>query len=169
MKRLGFATFCAIAAAMPAFASPATAGSIELVDGIVTGEAGGPVSMLKLEAMKDCTEDYCTVKSDATAMTTQATDATALRPINVSFARKFPDPAVTSQTPVSPDQPMMANMGAGDMLSAPADVGMVPPQAPVGDETAAETAPATDGTVPAETATAAPDTVGDDMNLRTGS
>jgi hypothetical protein len=123
-------------ALMAAFSLPSAAGSIEMIDTMVTGAKGASKSIVMLGEAQGCLT-ACQIA--AAPITTSSFASLALpgkKKINVAFARKFPDPAVPVPAPVDDG----SNSAAADPLaapaapaaagapSAPADAGTIPPQ-----------------------------------------
>jgi hypothetical protein len=126
MKRLLIAASFAITAA-----APATASSFEWVDQTITGPTGP--SMVAIGEATACGDTACVDPTGgdkalftASSQRIAALNATPQREINVTFARKFPDPAIPVPAPMGDDM----SSGGGEP-SLPADVGNVPPQPPV--------------------------------------
>jgi hypothetical protein len=132
---------------LSAVALPASAGSIEQVDSMVTGPIGSSRSIIVLGA---------TPKAAPVAQPTDAIETASLdkKVINVVFARKYPDPAVLTPTPAASDDggegggmfggggsEASAGSGGGGATPAsgeaagvpvaPQDAGTIPEQPPV--------------------------------------
>lgn len=133
------------------FVMPAAAGSIELIDPLVTGTKGASRSVVQI-ALPDAAPG--TEEADSATMVTAA--VTPGKKINVAFARKFPDPAVPVPAVTAPEDGGMdagfggigaeaappadgqpgapadgQNAAAPSAPAAPADAGKIPEQPPV--------------------------------------
>ncbi|MCU0830861.1 MAG: hypothetical protein MUC58_04995 [Rhizobiaceae bacterium] len=135
MKRL--LLFCGM---MAASATPTLASSITEIDAMVTGPKGPSIIVLGPEEDESAVSPMITSSFASLA-------APGRQPINMKFARKFPDPAVPVPAPADPsdDAPARAsaplpnpvqgtgNNPADEALApmAPPDAGTIPAQPPV--------------------------------------
>ena len=116
-------------------ALPASASSIETVDGMITGPEGKS-SIITLGAVDACADTACVDASGgdpkmntASAQQQIASITTPVKKINTEFARKFPDPA--NPVPSAPADSASSGGSNASVPAAPADSGTIATQPPV--------------------------------------